>query len=148
MDRWTLFLHGERWPKLLLHHFLPDREDRDMHDHPRSFVTIVLKGAYDDMVQCACGRQGCEGLKIGEVMRRGMVRLRRAEHAHLTRTGADGCWTLVLMMPKSREWGFWRAGQWWPFRQYEDIFGFAMRCGDEETPYRIDDEETNPIFQG
>jgi hypothetical protein len=25
-------------------------------------------------------------------------------------------------------WGFWRRGRWWYWKDYEDEFGFGMRC--------------------
>lgn len=151
MHRWTLLWFGERWgrrlPKLLLHHFLPDREDMDLHDHPRGFVTVCLRGGYLDLVLCPtcdgdrhswwetpapCGR--CKGLGyvIGDSLRRGSIRRRRADYAHMTSTMGSGAWTLCLMFPVRRRWGFWREGRWWPFREYEKRFGMGMRCGDED----------------
>lgn len=147
MHRWTLFVweHRERANrgfKLLLHHFLPNADDRDTHDHPRSFVTIVLRGSYEDLVPCrppsdgGCGGTGTwecpfcdgDGLEVGERMRSGMIRFRSATHTHRTRVGPEGCWTLVIMGPLRRPWGFWRLGRWWPWREYEERFGFGMRC--------------------
>lgn len=150
MHRWTVHA-GARF-KLLIHHFLPEVEDPDVHDHPRGFVTIVLWGSYDDMVPC--DNKGCSdgyllggwmggtpqrpypdicprcdrGKRVGEHMRAGMIRRRKAEHAHSTRTGRRGCWTVCIMGRETRPWGFWREGVWWSFRDYAERFGFARRC--------------------
>jgi len=150
---------SERW-KLMLHHFLSNADDRDVHDHPRGFVTLVLWGRYDDWVPCAtCQGSGvfratlgwsdgkpsewalepcafCDGhgLRIGDRMRPGMLRHRPASHAHRTKVGPKGCWTLVVMGPASRKWGFWREGRWWFWKDYEAEFGFAMRCDTDDLP--------------
>lgn len=142
--------------KLLLHHFLPNADDRDVHDHPRPFVTLVLWGHYDDLRPCPDCRDSCgwvftgtggfgngyqpcptcrrSGLVLGERMRPGMVRRRRAGHRHRTHVGPRGCWTLVLMGPLRREWGFWKDGKWWPWKLYEEHFGFGMRCDTDDEP--------------
>jgi hypothetical protein len=155
--RWTLL--GEptwpgRWPfKVMVHRFPPNADDRDAHDHPRPFVTLVLRGGYDDDVPCPTCRGTarrdatsdplvevpCEcgdGLVPGDRVRAPALRRRRAEYAHRTRVLPSGAWTVVVMGPVRRPWGFWRAGGWWPFRDYEREFGFAMRCDDLDQEYR------------
>lgn len=148
MHRWTL-LSG-RWGKLLIHRFMPDVEDPDVHDHPRSLLIFVLRGSYDDMVlcpscgdqsgrtiwdeTCKCVREGRAGLVLGQHMRVGMVVYRPAEHAHATHAGPKGAWTICLMGPVRRPWGFWRDGRWWPFRAYEQRFGFTRRCPADDRP--------------
>jgi hypothetical protein len=157
--RWTILKTGKRvpdpedpqrmirrGPKLLVHWFPPHADDRALHDHPRPFITFVVYGGYDDLVPCAkcdgsgrgiypqtlcwhCGSR--DGLVLGERMRAGMVRRRLAGHKHRTRVGANGCWTIVLMGPLRRPWGFWKDGIWWPWREFERRFGFGMRCGDD-----------------
>jgi hypothetical protein len=145
----------------MVHRFHPNVEDRDPHDHPRGFWTFVLWGSYDDLVPCdACGARGwrvitvpgrgrpgtrrrhircphCagDGLLVGERMTPGTLRYRAAEHRHITSTHRRSAWTLVLMGPAERPWGFWRDGGWWPWKDYERVFGLAMRCPtDEEAP--------------
>lgn len=161
LHRWTLLETGRMvpdpgipsrkihsGPKLMVHHFLANADDRDVHDHPRPFWTFVLWGSYDDYVPCPrCDGTGvcshpswhfvrictrCDGrtVVVGERMRRGMLRRRPAHHRHRTRVGPHGCWTVVLMGPIRRRWGFWRDGHWWFWRDYEDRFGFGMRCED------------------
>jgi hypothetical protein len=158
MRRWTIFVsyEGQRdenvlfrapswFPfKLLIHHFLPDTEDVDPHDHPRPLWTLILKGGYLDLVPCMyCkgerypvidkGRTRCpvckgRGLELGEEMTRGRFRHRPAEHRHVTKVSSAGAWTLCLMGPKQREWGFWRHGKLWQWFKYEQKFGLAFRC--------------------
>lgn len=150
VHRWTL--HSGRL-KLFVHHFLPNTTDPDVHDHPRAFWTFVLRGSYDDLVRCECGdgwgkprptgfggttRSACEhcggtATVLNEVMYPWKLRRRTAEHAHRTRTHDEGCWTVVLMGPLRRPWGFWREGRWWPFKEYERVFGFVMRCEERAT---------------
>lgn len=117
LHRWTLLKVAGC--KLLLHHFLPESRDRDPHDHPCSFVTLVLRGGYVDISSAGRDR-----------LRAGSVRRRRAEHRHVTIAGPRGAWTLVVMGPKRRPWGFWREGRWWPWRRYEQWFGHGFRCED------------------
>jgi hypothetical protein len=138
-------LTGDR--KLMVHRFLPNVEDRDPHDHPRGFWTLVLRCGYWDLVPCPdCGGipvvmqmppGECElcknaGVVVGDVMRAGVIRYRAAEHTHITQSGPRGAWTVVLMGPMERPWGFLRQGRWWAFRSYEAAFGFAHRCPTDE----------------
>lgn len=132
--------------KLLLHRFLPGANDRDYHDHPRPFITIVYRGGYDDIQPCrSCdgdGRGGdylgipcedCWGNGIGKVdrVRAFTIRYRSAEHAHITRVHDDGAKTIVVMGPLVRAWGFVRDGRWWPWAKYEETFGLGFRCEDD-----------------
>lgn len=125
--------------KVMLHHFLPESRDRDVHDHPWQFVTVVLKGYYDDVSRCPvckdenrvvrCVECGGRGFKI-ERMKAGMVRYRPTTHAHQTYAGPNGCWTLVIAGPIERMWGFFIEGKWLPWHEYEDKYGSGMRCDD------------------
>lgn len=136
MYRWELVNFGPRVGKLMLHHFIPLRDDLHPHDHPSGFVTLILHGGYDDMVPCwACrGWEGpcaaCDGtgMVLGERMRAGMIRYRRATHTHLTKMGAQGAWTLCWMGPKRRAWGFRVGPRWVGWREYVQRFGFGERC--------------------
>jgi hypothetical protein len=128
-----------------VHHFFRSDEDH-VHDHPWWFLTIVLRGSYDDWVSCdACGGMGlgpleecetspsvwrrhpctvCGGKKqvIGDRMRPGTIRYRSALHAH--RVVTEGVWTLCITGRKSRDWGFHTPLGWMRqrkyFREYQD----------------------------
>lgn len=133
----------KRW-KLLLHRFMPGAADRDPHDHPRPFLTLVLRGGYDDVQPCRACKEGTVTAPAGGVVRcrvcRGerqaidrvravTVRYRPATHVHTTLVHADGATTLVLMGPLVRAWGFFRDGRWWPWREYDEAYGHgSFRC--------------------
>lgn len=158
MRRWTIFCATPekrdeavlfRLPdrcgwRLMVHYFLPNTEDADPHDHPRPLWTLILKGGYLDLVPCSfChgerypviqgARRRCpvcegRGLEVGDRMHRGVIRGRPATHRHVTKVSTAGAWTLCLMGPKQREWGFWRFGRFYGEREYEEEFGLAFRC--------------------
>lgn len=145
MYRWTLVNLGNRLGKLMVHYFLPTARDRDFHDHPRSFVTFVFRGGYDDITPCPscrgtatlgtvdgifihCMQLGCDRGRVTGRVRAPALRFRRADHAHITVAGECGAWSLCAMGPLRRDWGFWRAGTWWPWRRYEEHFGGSFRC--------------------
>ena len=115
-------LVSNRFFKILLHEFLPKASDRDPHDHPRGFFTFVYRGDYIDVQPD--GRW--------EWLRAPSFAFRRATHAHTTTVGPNGCKTLVIMGPLRRDWGFFRAGKWYPWRVYESLFDHGgFRCPDE-----------------
>lgn len=66
--RWTLNL----WLfSIRVHRWLRSDDKRYFHDHPWSFITLVLRGSYTDVSES--GR---------DVLRAGSIRFRRAEHRH------------------------------------------------------------------
>ena len=107
------------WFGLYLHKIhLPDT-DRHMHDHPWSFVSIVLRGGYDEFMAGVVGEkktwmrrdwQSCDAFGRGiELRRRGFLSIgfRRAEQLHrVDRLYRFPSWTLVLAGRKRRAWGF------------------------------------------
>lgn len=105
--RWTL-LSIPRLFGVYLHHFVGDDWSRDMHDHPKRFVSIGLAGQY------------IEETPAGErVYRAPWIRTFPAHHIHRLRMIDKGtCWTLVLVFRPVREWGFWHMGEWIHWREY------------------------------
>ena len=123
LQRWYLI---PRNPVLnvYLHQFLSSDDDRALHDHPWWFVSLMLRGQYDEVTDRGVRRR-----------RAGSIAFRRAEHRHrvvlLPMTGrqrnAAGisdraldqlwrstgrlpeqpCWTLIITGRRGRTWGFW-----------------------------------------
>lgn len=124
LERWTIkeaFGCG-----LYLHHFIGDDWAEDPHDHPRRFISIGLWGWYWEDVFRQSAVQTPDLQASNQTV---MVSQKRysapwfrsfpAEHLHRVRASECGnCWTLVIVLRKSRPWGFVRDGLWVPFKRY------------------------------
>lgn len=127
LERWTIiqaFKCG-----IYLHHFLGDDWGLDPHDHPRRFISIGLKGWYwEDVYHKHVNYTTDEAWTEKETVKHSApwVRTFPADHLHRIRAAECGdTWTLVIVLPKSREWGFLQDGEWIPFREY--VFGGKSR---------------------
>lgn len=94
--RWEL---RTPWFGVLLHRMNAPIEHKYFHDHPWSFVSVVLTGGYWEAYR------GLSGSYIAEWRGPGSIRFRRAEFAHKTTTYRNGpSWSLCFTGPKRREW--------------------------------------------
>jgi hypothetical protein len=136
--RWAI---NTRFGGVKLHHFLRSDEDRDLHDHPWSFLSIILWGGYWEHVagptvpdpdHCcslcvehspAPGRHCAlnEGRRttIRTWYGPGSILWRPAPSVHRVelREGRTA-WTLVFTGPKRREWGFHTICGFIPWPRY------------------------------
>lgn len=112
--RWTLF--ATRWFKIYLHHFVGDDWSRDLHDHPKRFITIGLKGSY---IEETPGNTGAWYHHNERIWKAPWIRSFPATHAHRLRQppGTD-CWTIAIVFRPVRKWGFWHQGMWVYWRDY------------------------------
>jgi len=95
--------------QIYVHHFVGDDWTRDLHDHPKRFVSIGLWGAY------------VEETPQGErVYRAPWIRTFPATHIHRLRllNNKRTCWTVVVVTKPVRAWGFWNNGKWYPWEPY------------------------------
>jgi hypothetical protein len=117
MYRWTVL--STRRFKVYVHRFVADDWSRDLHDHPKRFVSIGLWGRY--LEHGPAGRR--------REYRAPWFRTFPATHIHRVTLPAGDCWTLVIVGPPVREWGFWHldpiehgpvqgAWRWIPWRAY------------------------------
>lgn len=107
-----------RWGNVYLHEILRSDEDNCLHDHPWSFVTLILAGGYR------------EQMPHGTFWRRpGALLVRPATTAHRVEVDRPA-WSLVCVSPKWRPWGFFTVHGW---RQF---FAGQMRpiCEDGSPP--------------
>lgn len=105
--RWKLW-GGRHGRAAYLHRFVGDDWSRDMHDHPKRFVSIGLWGSYVELTPDFGGK----------VYRAPWFRTFPAEHTHRLALIGRECWTLVIVLRTEREWGFWVDGTWVPWRRY------------------------------
>ena len=104
--RWHLL--SLPWCKVYLHRFVADDWSRDMHDHPKRFISIGLWGRYTEWTPAGSRRYSAP-----------WVRTFPAEHIHrLTIDEGRECWTLVIVLAAMRPWGFWHLGQFIPWKKY------------------------------
>ena len=95
-----LALLDTRQVGIYLHRFpaSPLRPLVSAHDHPWDFVSVVLRGGYDEAL-CACHQ---------EPRRRGSATVRWARTVHRIKIHPDGALTLCLRGPKRRDWSWQR----------------------------------------
>lgn len=102
LTRWRLV--QVPWFGIYLHAIRKPDGSRDLHDHPWSFLSLVLRGGYVEE------RNGWMTER-----RAGSLALRRTSDVHrvqtLTRTPT---WTLLLVGPRTHEWGFYVDGKFVP----------------------------------
>ena len=89
-----------------LHHWLYSDDQRNYHDHPWAFITIILKGGYTDISPKDQNDISKEESKK-ERMTFGTVKYRPANYKHTVKVDKKGCWTLLLTGREKRDWGFW-----------------------------------------
>lgn len=100
-----------------LHQFFRGDLDRCLHDHPWSFVSIVLCGGY------------YEHMESGKYWRRpGSILFRRATTAHrVTIRPGTHPYSLVFVGRKWRDWGFYTLSGWKAWRP-----GWSPICETDE----------------
>ena len=107
LTRWY-FLRG-KWGSVMLHFFHRSDEDRGLHDHPWSFITLILWRGYHEVTPQGRKRKWP-----------GMILFRRAEWRHRVELiNEKPAVTLVLHFRRRRKWGYvtkegWiEHGEWW-----------------------------------
>lgn len=109
-----------------LHHILRSDEDRDLHDHPWSFLSLILWGGYwehrafIESHNCKYDiRLAGKPVTIRRWHGPGSVLWRPAPSPHrLELLLGRSAWTLVFTGPKKREWGFRTVCGWIPWTTY------------------------------
>jgi hypothetical protein len=108
------YLHP-RWMTLgmfrvVLHRFMrSDAVEDGLHDHPWPYITIILQGGYIEHTP-----------KGAFLRKKGQVLFRRAKSLHRVELLNDGVpvYTLFIMGPRWRSWGFKIGDQWYPWREW------------------------------
>lgn len=106
-------LHVVKTPigAICLHWIMKPDAEPHLHDHPVSFLSLILRGGY-----CETRAQG---LKYAHRTRRWFNFIRASEYdRHRIIYVAPKTLTLCLMGPKTREWGFHTENGWVYWRDY------------------------------
>lgn len=104
------------WFSVYLHDVFEADGDRDPHDHPWSFVSIILRGGYVERVYPdPAGRPDHYATKR---WRRFSAHRMGRDTAHRIIHATDGLKTLVLTGPRRGGWGFHVDGLFVPWQEY------------------------------
>lgn len=116
LTRWTL-ARGRDWA-VYLHRFSGSDWSRDLHDHPKRFLSIGLLGRYIEHTPAGARE-----------WRAPWVRTFPAEHRHrLELRLGEVAWTIVVVGRATRDWGFWLNERWIPWRRYVREHGRERRA--------------------
>lgn len=111
MRRWWL-IPRNKFFNVYLHHILRDDDDRALHDHMYVNVSVLLRGAYYEVLPT-------KGATLRRVLRRaGAVVFRWPSSAHRLEVAGSDCWSLFITGPRVREWGFWCPKGWVHWRDF------------------------------
>lgn len=111
MRRWPLITTP--WFEVKLHHILLPDGERELHDHPWSFLSFVLRGWYLEESQTYPSARKRINL-IRWINRKSAIELHR-----IAQVPPKGVWTLVFCGRRVREWGFsFPGGRWQKWDEY------------------------------
>ena len=108
--------------RLYLHQILESDKDGDLHCHPWSFVSLILKGHYverrpdDVLTQC----------KPGTIFHR------KATDVHCIDEVVKPTWTFVSAYGKRREWGYQTEYGWVDNETYRRVKNASRRIAQEK----------------
>lgn len=115
--RWIILNVG--WLGVYVHRFVGDDWSRDLHDHPKRFISIGLSGGYTE--ETPAGKRKFVAP---------WIRSFPAEHIHrLSLEDYPECWTLIIVLRAVRSWGFWHQGLFIPWKDY--VFGSSKGIADK-----------------
>lgn len=128
LERWGL--SHPRIGGVLLHRMDAPDPGRDLHDHPWTFVTIVLWGGYTEERASARGAPMLAQIadRWPETCQRGVVekvrpfrprRMRLDECHTITELTRRTSWSLVINGPRRRTWGFFMPDGWIDYQTYD-----------------------------
>lgn len=124
------YLLRSRWLSVYLHQFHRSDEGTELHDHPWHFVAVILKGGYWEWLRTPS--RHTPGLTFLEQHWRppGSILIRPAATAHRVEVDSDRLpWSLVILGPIVRKWGFHTPSGWMHWKTHLRSLG----CLDEET---------------
>lgn len=98
---------------------LPD-SDRDPHDHPWNFTSIILRGGYteevfDNQYECL---EGAYRKPRRNTWKRWSIHKMTTEKAHRILTVEPKTVSLVIVGRRKRDWGFWTSQGWVAWQDY------------------------------
>jgi hypothetical protein len=113
---------------IYIHHFVADDWSIDLHDHPRRFISIGLRGGYVESNSGTYVRYNAPWFRTFPANYKHRLIMIRDKDTNAKRD----CWTLVIVLKPSRDWGFWPRGKFVHWKEYvkSTRADEAKSCGD------------------
>lgn len=113
------------WFGVFVHHIFRPDADRDLHDHPWPFASLVLRGSYTEVYSLVHDLVARELQLLPRPHLRMRWRIHRMplNRAHKITQVEPGTWTLVFVGRRQQDWGFWTNLGWVPWREYVSVTG-------------------------
>lgn len=105
LRRWWL-IPRNRWFNVYLHEIIHDDDDRALHDHPWWNVSVLLRGAYREILPNNDDRILAARPKSWALHWAPRLAIRRPTDAHRIEILDGPVWSLFITGPRIREWGF------------------------------------------
>lgn len=122
---------ARRLPALRLHQICTPDYDPHMHDHPWSFVSLVLRGGYMERRPVSVEPSFISTDEREDYFpthrRSGSIALRRSTDRHLISYVESDTWTLVALGPKRHWWGFFTATGKVHWKAYPSVHNYIAR---------------------
>lgn len=99
-------------------HVIHRADEPDPHDHPWAFASLILSGSYTERVwpnkevSLYSYNQSRTRFSVGRVQLRAAHRIIAAD---------SPVWTLVVTGRERNAWGFYRHGNFVPWREYQGV---------------------------
>jgi hypothetical protein len=107
------------WFGVYLHDIYEPDGDRDPHNHPWKFISIVLRGYYVERVYP--DPAGHPHYFLAHMHKRFSAHRMDTTSAHRIVTAAPGLKTLILTGKRQSGWGFYRDGEYISWQDYEEL---------------------------
>ena len=113
MERYWLrpYSDDRRGVAMRVHHIVTEDVDRELHNHPWDFLSVVLRGGYLEARPISVEPDFSEpdgSERVTLVSRKaGSVAFRRATDRHRIVAVQPDTWTLFITGPKRQWWGFY-----------------------------------------
>lgn len=105
------------WFNVYIHQILKSDEDNHFHDHPFDFISLILKGSYEEFYSKAPHHLTVFCKKYLPVQ----VARHQAEDAHKLTLLTPEVWTLVFTSKRKRTWGYHTQYGWIDFQNYREL---------------------------
>lgn len=118
--RWRI-LPSNWLGNIYVHRIVGPDPDTVLHDHPWFWASYIVKGMYAEITDRPQRLDSQQNTETGEwitVHEAGSLRVRSPWFAHRLVPLREEVWTVFVVGPRLRVWGFYTPGGWRPWREY------------------------------